>query len=188
MYQVMKTAVGTPVTQFKADVNGRSKRIDSNNIWLFTDPGARLLYFQQGRLQELIWDIRTHVMCGWQWSPEELEFKRQLQRLVQTGTLEPQPAFGHLSPHPTIYQALNEGVFKIGGDKRYFRSGDQIVFEPWLERIAQPGLTGPFRVGRLIVSNRYCLSWEAYPQLKGVCERELVSLHQTLNYHRARVG
>lgn len=79
------------------------------DVWLFTDPGAKAIYTRQGFLAELEQDIRTYAMFRGEWESDELEFKIEVQRLVQSSYLMPRPAFGHLSPHPTIYRASREG-------------------------------------------------------------------------------
>ncbi|MEJ2352040.1 MAG: hypothetical protein P8Y03_19815 [Anaerolineales bacterium] len=182
MYRVMKSSFGFDETPVSVDTKDEAA-IGPEDLWLFTDPTARAIYSQQGRLDQLKQDIQTYVRREPQWDPDEVEFKRELQRLLKAGLIVPEPAFGHLSPHPTIYQAIEEGAIEISGERYAFDIGDQIVFEPWLERITRPGLVGPLRVGWLDFTTKLCLFREALPQLKELGEKELASLHETLYYY-----
>jgi hypothetical protein len=188
MYSIPKVAVGAPKARSNADTKGDGNAPKSEDLWLFTDPSARLMYFRQGRLAHLRWDIRTHVMCNWRWSPDELEFKRELKRLIKANVLKPLPAFGHLSPHPTIYQAVEEGFVEVAGEKYYFGISDQIVFEPWLVRLSHPGLRGPLRIGRLDTTTKFHLCCEAFPELEGLYEKDILALHNTLYYYSSPIS
>ena len=183
MYRVMKSSFGFAESPASGDTCSDGSSIHPDDLWLFTDPTARAIYSQQGRLDQLKQDIRTYVRRESQWDPDEVDFKRELQRLLKAGLIVPEPAFGHLSPHPTIYQAIEEGAIEIAGERHAFDIGDQIVFEPWLERITRPGLVGPLRVGWLDFTTKLCLFREALPQLKELGEKELASLHETLYYY-----
>jgi hypothetical protein len=88
------------------------------------------------------------------------------------------PAFGHLSPHPTIYQAIEEEAMEVAGEKYYFGIDDQIVFEPWLVRISHPGIRGPLRIGRLDITTNYHLCCETFPQLEGLYERDILAWNE----------
>jgi hypothetical protein len=148
--------------------------------WLFTDRFARSVYARQGRLGRLKEDIRAYVMRHRRWAPEELEFSRELVRLLQAEALTRKGTFGYLSPHPTVYRAECEGELIVSGRRFHFDGGDDIVFEPWLARLSAPGLFGPLRVGRLRSLTTLSLSCEAFPRVSLLCERGLAILQQTV--------
>jgi hypothetical protein len=186
MYSVMIASAGIPRTFLCADNPEENAHPDCNDPWLFTDQFAKVLYSQQGRLSQLKRDIRKYVMSNNQWSWDELAFKQELRRLVRAGVLQPQLAFGHLSPHPTIYLTVEEAILEIGGEKFYLNIGDQVVFEPWLARIYYPGIVGPLRIGRFDITRNYRLSFEAFPQLHCLSERDFGALRQIMYSARQR--
>jgi hypothetical protein len=151
-----------------------------NDVWLFTDPAAKEKYARQGLLDRLESDIRNYVMYNGRWSSDELQYKREVERLQRACVLTPKNSFGHLSPHPTIYSAEQKGAIVIGGVIFNFDVGDEIVFEPWLSRVSHPGLAGPLRIGRLDTVNRCFLSDEAFPQCEKYGNKDFVILHQIL--------
>lgn len=180
MYDIVKARVDDPRYLSHTDTTAASPDPRPSDLWLFTDPVAQAIYAQQGKRDRLREDISTYVMYGGQWSPDELEFKREVRRLLCEGRLIPKGTFGYLSPHPTVYQAISEGVLRVDGGKFYFHAGDDIVFEPWLARVSLPGLAGPVRIGRLRTITAFCLCCEAFPKVGEFCERALAILRQTL--------
>lgn len=165
---------------FQDDVSDNNTDPLPDDVWLFTDPVAKVMYSQKEKLNELEWDIRNYVMYKGRWSPDELQFRRELRRLVNACILTPKNSFGHLSPHPTIYSAVKDGAMVIGGVVYNFNAGDEIVFEPWLERLSHPGLVGPLRIGRLDTINKCFLSCDAFPQFEKSGENDFAILHQIL--------
>ena len=81
-----------------------------------------------------------------------------------------------------IYRAIENGTIRINGKNICFRLGNEIVFEPWLVRLARPGLTGPLQVGSLNKSTDFFLCCEALPQLEELSQADLPILHRIL-YH-----
>lgn len=152
----------------------------ADNPWLFTDPVARALYADQGRPDQLKDDVLAYVMCDGGWAPDELEYDREIRRLLGVNVLYPKGTFGYLSPHPTVYRASSDGVLEIAGRKYHFGAAQDIVFMPWLARVCCPGFTGPVYVGRLQSISNMCLSREAFPRVSALCERALGILRQTL--------
>lgn len=152
--------------------------------WLFTDPLAKQIYLEEGTLHLLEHDIRTYALYNGNWSADELQLKRELDRLVLAGRLAPKPAFGHLSPHPTIYRALDTGSLAVCGAIYRFELWEDLVFVPWLERLNHPRLAGPLRIGRFSPIRRRYLTSEAFPHLAGSSAQDFTVLHQIL-YHRA---
>ena len=147
---------------------------------------ACAFYSHNERLDQLKEDVLTYVMYDGQWAPDEMEFEREIRRLLRSCVLEPKDTFGYLSPHPTVYRATGEGVTEIAGRKYHFFAGQDIVFAPWLARVSRPSLIGPMWIGRLQSINDPCLSCEAFPRVSQLCERALGILRQTLPDHAAR--
>ncbi len=179
MYDILKSPVNGHHLSH-ADTTPADPEPQPDNPWLFTDPAARAIYARQGRIDQLKHDILTFVMCEGQWSPDELQLKCEIRRLLGTNVLQPKGAFGYLSPHPTVYRAANEGVLEITGHKLHFEIGQDVVFEPWLARVHYPGLPGPVRIGRLRSAPDVCLCCDAFPKVGELCERALAILRQTL--------
>lgn len=180
MYSV-RTIVADPfVISFLDTSNVIGDEPDPSDVWLFTDPAAKAYYASEGKLASLEQDIRKYVMFNGRWWPDELDLKREIDRLCYLDILVPRSACGHLCPHPTIYRAMREGKIQIIDEYFHFRLGDDIVFEPWISRISHPGLVGPLRIGLLDTTKRYYLCCEEIPQIKEMLERDLNILHKTL--------
>jgi hypothetical protein len=158
----------------------------STNVWLFTDPLAKAVYSQRGELDLLEQDIRTFAMFHEHWDQEELEFKHQVELMLQANWLMPDISFAYVSPHPTIYKALRAGKIEISGEKYHFQTGEEIIFASWPERLSHPGINGPLRIGRFDASDSVCLCSQTYPQLACLSRRELEGLHQISCYHKLR--
>lgn len=185
MYDILKTQVNAGQFLSQTDTTAASPDPGPNNPWLFTDPVAQAIYARRGQRDQLREDIRTHVMYAGYWSQEELEFKYELRRLLGKGLLVPKGTFCYLSPHPSVYRGVQAGVLKIAGQNRRFDSGDDVVFNPWLARVASPRQLGPAHIGRLLSTTRLCLCREAFAKTSSLCERALAVLHQTLRYSSA---
>lgn len=180
MYVVSKTAFPAHFSLERMDTYPSGPGLKQTNPWLFTDPVAKGFYSSQGRLDLLEEDIRAFVMYDRHWSSEELELGQEIQRLLSMGMLAPAGYFGYLSPHPTVYNSKSEGEMVIVGRKFHFEIFEDIVFVPWLERLTHPGLVGPVRIGRLNTITRCWLCREAFPQMQGLCEKDMAVLRQTL--------
>jgi hypothetical protein len=150
------------------------------DIWLFTDPRAKKIYSDEGRLAELEMDVCTYVMYNEHWNTDEIQFKHELNRLLNSGKLAPAHAFGHLSPHPTIYRAMDSGVIQVSGEIYRFDLWDDVVFVPWLERLSHPCLAGPLRIGHFDPIKKRYLSPEAFPQVAGYGHKDFAILHRIL--------
>ena len=183
MDSVRTLLAGAPVTTFQEIINAAGDEPDPGDVWLFTDPAAKTYYAKEGKLARLEQDIRKYVMFFGRWGPDELEFKREIDRLLYFNVLAPRPAFGHLCPHPTIYRAMREGKIRLIDEQFPFRIGEDIVFEPWIARVSHPGLVGPLRIGWLDTTKRFLLCCEAFPQIKELLDRDLKILHKILYSH-----
>ena len=184
MYSFQISSIKEPVTLPTSAY--KLSNYSPNDVWLFTAPAARAAYAARGQLSELEQDIRQYVMFENAWGTDELEFKREINRLVHSKVLAPRKAFGHLSPHPTIYQANDDGILQICGERYYFKSGEDIVFEPWPARLAHPGLRGPLRIGRLEPTIFFGLCCEEFSQLDGLSRNRLALLHHIAYYQKFR--
>lgn len=157
--------------------------LNPTDPWLFTDPLAIEIYRQNNRLEALEEDIFTYVMYDGQWSPEEMGCQYEIRRLLEAGLLASKGCFGDLSPHPTLYSAQERGVLTIAGKKIYFKTGDQLIFEPWLERLARPGLAWPVRVGYVRQdTGKLRLCCDAFPQVCIHCDQTRALMRQILSY------
>lgn len=160
----------------------------TTDIWLFTDPLAKVIYTQRGELASLEQDIRTFAMFQGKWGKDELQFKREIDGLCDAKIIAPEHAFGNVSPHPTIYKAFRPGKIEIGEEKYHFQTGDEILFASWMERLSHPGICEPLRIGRFDTSAPIYLCSQAYPQLSGLSHGELEVLHKIACYPNYRRG
>jgi len=58
-----------------------------DDVWLMTDRVAFAEYEFDGKLEQLEHDIRFEVKRGGPWQPVELEYKREIRRLLREGAL-----------------------------------------------------------------------------------------------------
>lgn len=182
MYSILKSVINGKQDDAASDTAATSPDPSSSDPWLFTDPCARDLYMKRDRIGELEEDIRTYVMFDGCWAPEELEYKLEVRRLLGEGLIAPTGRFGYLSPHPTVYHILKEGMLVISGRQYAFQDGEDLMFEPWLARYAEPGLKATFRVGCLHDVSSPCLCCDVFPQVCIHCNNTLTIMRQILNY------
>lgn len=180
MYAILASSFGVFNYSLSAEIAAAFRYPKPSDPWLFTSPIAQRVYAQQGRLGQLKADIRAYSMYHRHWTAEELELKCEIRRLMQANVLTAKAAFGHLSPHPTLYTAVSEGVLEIAGQKSHFQAGNDIVFEPWLARLSSPGLHGPVRIGRLQIITDLCLCGERYSWVSACCEKAFAVMRHTL--------
>ncbi|MGB9588716.1 MAG: hypothetical protein ACPL7O_11110 [Armatimonadota bacterium] len=128
-----------------------------NDPWLFTAESAKDTYRRRGESEELERDIRNSVMGGKPWRPEDLEYLKEIQRLVNEGVVEQDASRWAVSPFPPIYRALRDGEMAISGRTNGFKKGEQIVFQCKMSR-ERNGLPGPVLIGRFkpALQDRYC--------------------------------
>ncbi len=146
---IIKALFGTPAYVSRTDTRADSPDPDPEDIWAFTDPDARDDYARKGDLRELERDIRYEVMRGGPWTPEELEYKSEIRRLLRKGKVGDKGSYWFTSPFPTVYRALREGSITIGGVDIFFEPGEDIVFQCRMTRDMNPELNGPVLVARL---------------------------------------
>jgi hypothetical protein len=127
-------------------------------------------------------DIQTYVMLDGCWTPEELECKLEIRRLLREGFITPVDNFGYLSPHPTAYRTLKEGSLMVSGQQYAFRSREDLIFEPWLARYSDPGLNGPLRIGQLYHVSSPCLCCDSFPHICIHCDNTMGIMRQILSY------
>jgi hypothetical protein len=150
--------------------------------WLFTDPSAIGFYLQLGLIEQLEEDIRTYVMSDGSWGQDELELKSEIQRMLGEGLVAPESRIGYLSPHPTIYRALKEGVLNIYGRRYRFVKGEDLVFEPWLARYSHPAQMGPLRIGQSTMVSKLSLCCEIYSHVCIHCDNTRTVMRKILSY------
>ncbi|OGO27695.1 MAG: hypothetical protein A2W33_01865 [Chloroflexi bacterium RBG_16_52_11] len=184
MYGIRKAIEIGKHERYQSDTTADSPEPNPADPWLFTDPQARIIYQTEDRLRQLEEDICTYVMTQGQWAPEDIECKYEIRRLLHEELLKPDYSFGYLSPHPTVYHAMSNGKLNIASQHLNFKIGDEIVFEPWLSRVANPGHVGPIWVGRVKHITGLCLCSEAFPLACIHCDRTVAILRQTLKHSR----
>jgi hypothetical protein len=169
MFEILKRFFGTPQYVTRTDTTGDSPDPDPNDIWLFTDPDARDDYEQRGELSRLEQDVRFEVMRGGPWQPEELEYKRELRRLLREGVLADKGSYWWASPHPTVYRAVRDGTLTVAGRTYRFRWGDDVVFQCRMVRdMKKEEDAGPVLTDRLRPTDQSILCGEMAGAMKGM--------------------
>lgn len=130
---------------------------DPEDGWLFTSRSAKDKYRREGKLDELERDIRNSVTGGKPWRPEDIEYLKEVQRLVDEGTVEEEASRWAVSPFPPVYKALRSGEMTIGGRIYSFKEGEQLVFQCRMEQ-EKKGLPAPVLIGKFTPAerDRYC--------------------------------
>lgn len=132
-------------------------RYDPADPWLFTSRSAKDAYRRKGKLDELEQDIRSSGMGGKPWRPDDIEYLREIQRLVDEGTVEEEASRWAVSPFPPVYKALRSGEMTIGGRVHSFKKGEELVFQCRMEQETK-GLPGPVLISEFTPAkrDRYC--------------------------------
>jgi hypothetical protein len=186
MYSIQKSTTNGKRDHSASDTTAASPDPSPTDPWLFTDPFARDHYLQRGLLNRLEEDIRAYAMFEGCWTPEELDYKLEVRRLLRGGFIAPAGSFGYLSPHPTVYRIVKSVSLVVAGQRYALKDGEDLVFESWLARYSDPGLRGPLRVGRLYGASDPRLSCDAFPQLHTHCGKTLAIMRQILKYRENR--
>lgn len=166
MFEILKQLFGTPQYVSRTDTTADSPDPDPNYIWLFTDPDARDVYESQGELPRLEQDIRFEAMRGGPWQPEELEYKRELRRLLREGVLADKGSYWWASPHPTVYRAARDRTLTVAGRTYRLRHGDDVVFQCRMARDMREEDPGPVLIARLQPTDRSVLCGEMAGAMK----------------------
>jgi hypothetical protein len=177
---ILKSTIGDAQAPFLSDTTNNNP--DPSDPWLFTDPFARDIYVRRNCLPLLEEDIRTYAMVDGCWSSEEMEYKQEIQRLLEGKYITSIDSFGSLSPHPSVYQTLKVGCITVSGRPHVFADREYLIFEPWLARYSDPGLVGPFRVDQLYHVSNLCLNCESFPQVCICCEKTVAIMRKILTY------
>jgi hypothetical protein len=165
---ILKALFGTSQYITGTDTTADSPDPDPNDVWALTDPDARDRYTREGKLRELEHDIRYEVMRGGPWQPEELEYKREIRRLLRESAVTDKGTYWFTSPFPTVYRALRKGSLAVAGKKYRFRTGDDIVFQCRMTRDMNPELTGPLLIARLKPTDKAQLCGQMGGAMKGM--------------------
>ncbi len=130
---------------------------DPTDPWLFTSKSAKDSYRRNGKLDELEQDIRSSVMGGRQWMPDDIGYLREIKRLVDDGTVEEEASRWAVSPFPPVYKAIRSGEMTIGGLIHRFKKGEELVFQCRMHRETK-GLPGPVLISEFTPAkrDRYC--------------------------------
>ncbi|HLC02951.1 MAG TPA: hypothetical protein VJK02_07940 [Anaerolineales bacterium] len=165
---IVKALFGTPQFRSRTDTTADSPDLNPDDIWGLTDPDARDLFAEQGRLKELEHDLRFEVMRGGPWQEDELQYKREIRRLLQEGKLVDKGTYWHASPFSTVYRAVRSGSLAVGDIEYRFRVGDEIVFQCRMTRDMNRKLRGPLFIGRLSPTRKASLCGEMSGAMKGM--------------------
>ncbi|HDZ19504.1 MAG TPA: hypothetical protein ENH75_14495 [archaeon] len=145
------------------DISG----IDSNDLFLFTDPKAIKNYEKHGRLEDLRHDIKFSVMRGKLWNDDELEYAAEIERLLKQGIIEERGSYWWVSPHPTVYSAKMRGYIRINGKAHRFLKGSEITFQCRMAR-DQRNLNAPLLIKKFTPTNNSMLCGEMKGSMKGM--------------------
>jgi hypothetical protein len=165
---IIKALFDTADYVSKTDTTADSPDPDPEDIWAFTDPDAREAFAADGDLAKLEHDIRYEVMRGEPWQEEELEFKREIRRLLDEGAVTDKGSYWFMSPFPTVYQATQDGEFRIGERTYRFHAGDDVVFQCRMTRDMSSEPTGPALVARLQPTSDAQLCGDMGSAMKGM--------------------
>lgn len=165
---IIKAWFGTSQYKSRADTTADSPDPNPDDIWALTDPDARDRFERQGRLGELEHDLRFEVMRGGPWEEDELEYKREIRRLLREGSVVDKGTYWHASPFSTVYRAIRSGSLNVGEAEFKFRRGDEIVFQCRMTRDMNRRLKGPFFIGRLEPTRNASLCGEMSGAMKGM--------------------
>ncbi len=165
---ILKAMFGTQEYVSRTDTNANGPDPDPNDIWAFTDPDARETYARQGNIKQLEHDIRYEVMRGEPWQLEEMEYKREIRRLLKEGVIADKGSYWFTSPFPTVYRARRDGHLTISGKEFIFKKDEDIVFQCRMTRDMNPAPTGLVLVDRLSPTNKAQLCGEMGSAMKGM--------------------
>lgn len=171
MFDIFKTLFGTPEFVSRTDTIADSPDPDPKDIWAFTDPDARDKYARQNEINKFEHDLRYEVMRGGTWLSEELEYKKEIRRLLREGAIADKGTYWYVSPHPTVYRAVRDGVLSVIGRTYRFRAGDDLVFQCRMERDKMAENPGPVLVARLQPTKKSMLCGEMQEAMKGMGKR-----------------
>ncbi len=145
------------------DISG----IDSNDLFLVTDPKAIRNYEEYGKLEKLKHDIKFSVMRGGVWNKEELEYVAEIERLLKQGIIEEKGLYWWVSPHPTVYCAKKRGYIRINGKANRFKKGSEIAFQCRMAR-EQRNLNAPLLIKKFTQTSSSMLCGEMKGAMKGM--------------------
>lgn len=157
-----KTLPQPPINK-PVDISG----INSNDIFLFTDPKAIKDYGEHEKLEELKHDIKYSVMRGRVWNSDELEYAAEIERLLKQGIIEEKGSYWWISPHPTVYRAMKRGYIRINGEAHRFIKSSEITFQCRMAR-EQRNLNAPLLIKRFTPTNNSMLCGEMKGSMKGM--------------------
>lgn len=169
---ILKALFGTQQYVSRADTTPDSPDPNPNDVWIFTDPDARDEYARRGQLDLLAQDITYEVLRGGAWQNEELEYKREIRRLLRNGLIADKGTYWFRSPHPTVYRARGNGVLTIAGKAYRFRAGDDLVFQCRMERDDSKVDSDPLMIARLQPTKSARLCGEMSGAMKGMAGKE----------------
>jgi len=82
--------------------------IDKDDALLFSDLKAIQLYKDQRMFEGFLHDLKFSVMRGESWNKDELEYAREIKRLLNEGIIKERGVYWWTSPHSPVYYAKKE--------------------------------------------------------------------------------
>lgn len=166
MWEIIKNLFGTPQYVTQTDTRADSPDPDPDDVWAFTDPDARADFDGRGKLDDIEQDIRFEVMRAEPWAPAELEFKREIRRLLQEDAITDKGSYWFSSPFSTVYNARRAGTLTVAGKVHNFGRNDDIVFQCQMQRQKRKS-TDVFLIARLRPAKKTVLCGEMKNAMKG---------------------
>lgn len=121
---------------------------DVDDIWMMIDRVARARYESNGTLDSLEHDIRYEVLRGGTWSKQDLDCKRELDRLEKERVIRKLDSFWAISPFPSVCRARQSGELVIDSKRFPFDKGQDLVWACPMTRdrfnLDEPILIGDF--------------------------------------------
>jgi hypothetical protein len=141
--------------------------IDKDNILLFSDLKATQLYKDLGMFEDFLHDLKFSVMRGESWNRDELEYAREIKRLLNEGIIVKKGVYWWTSPHSPVYCAKKEGHIRINGKFYKFTKGEEITFQCRMA-MEQMNLKAPLLIKKFKPTDKTMLCGEMKNSMKGM--------------------
>lgn len=141
--------------------------IDKDDVLLFSDLKAIQLYKDQGRFENFLHDLKFSVMRGESWNKDELEYAREIKRLLNEGFIVKKGVYWWTSPHPPVYYAIKEGHIRINEKFYKFTKGEEITFQCRMV-MEQRNLKVPLLIKKFTPTDKIMLCGEMKNSMKGM--------------------
>ncbi len=143
------------------------KIIDKDDALLLSDLKAIQLYKDQGMFEDFLHDLKFSVMRGESWNKDELEYTREIKRLLNEGIIVKKGVYWWTSPHSPVYCAKKEGQIRINGKFYKFTKGEEITFQCRMA-MEQRNLKAPLLIKKFKPTDNIMLCGEMKNSMKGM--------------------